>query len=87
MKDLRFVDPELFKKTIRAMDKEKAKFFRFNMNRNYLYATCRYCDCRISLKKGEGNIGYSAIKFQNRHVHKISGVKSEQEKEISSFMS
>ena len=75
---MRFVDPQFFKKTIRALDKEKAKFFKFNMNKDYVYASCRHCDARISLKKGESMAGYSVLKFKNLHLHKVSRIKYQQ---------
>ena len=43
VKEMGFGDPQLFKKVIRAFDKEKGKLYKFNSNKNYLYASCRNC--------------------------------------------
>ena len=81
-----FGDVQLFKKVVRAFDKEKGKLFKFNTNKSYIYATCKHCDARVCLKRQEGVSGFRVFKFNNQHVHRVSGVKAEQEKEIAMFL-
>lgn len=76
VKEMGFGDAQLFKKVIRAFDKEKGKLYKFNSNKNYLYASCRNCEAKICLKRKEGTLGFRVFKFENVHVHKVSRVKS-----------
>lgn len=43
-----------------------------------MYASCRHCEVKISLKKLEDGNGYTVQKFRNGHIHKLSRVKNDQ---------